>query len=45
LRSTHAVLHLDRAAHRIDHAAELNEAAIAGALDDAPAMRGDRGIN
>ena len=41
----HAVLHLDRAAHRIDHAAELNEAAIAGALDEAPAMRGDRGIN
>jgi hypothetical protein len=41
----HAVLHLDRAAHSIDHAAELNEAAIAGALDDAPAMRGDRGIN
>ena len=32
----HAVLHLDRAAHRVDHAAELDEAAVAGALDDAP---------
>src|SRR5208283_5455800 len=31
-----AVLHLDRAAHRVDHAAELDEAAVAGALDDAP---------
>ena len=41
----HAVLHLDRAAHRVDHAAKLDEAAVAGALDDAPMMRGDRGIN
>ena len=36
LRSTMAVLHLDRAAHRVDHAAELDEAAVAGALDDPP---------
>ena len=41
----HAVLHLDRAAHRVDHAAELDEAAVAGALDDAPVMRGDGGID
>ena len=41
----HAVLHLDRAAHGVDHAAELDEAAVAGALDDAPAMRGDGGID
>ena len=41
----HAALHLDRAAHRIDHAPKLNEAAIAGALDDTPMMRGDCGID
>ena len=34
-----AVLHFDRAAHRVDHAAELDEAAVAGSLDDAPMMR------
>ena len=45
LRSTMAVLHFDRAAHRVDHAAELDEAAVAGALDDAPVMRGDGGID
>ena len=27
----HAVLHLDRAAHRVDDAAELDEIAVAGA--------------
>ena len=37
----HAVLHFDRAAHRVDDAAELDDAAVAGALDDAPMMRGD----
>ena len=36
-----AVLHLDRAAHGVDHAAELDEAAVAGALDDATMMHGD----
>ena len=41
----HAVLHLDGAAHRIDDAAKLDEAAVARALDDAPVMRGDRRIN
>ena len=40
-----AVLHLDRAAHGVDHAAELDEAAVAGALDDAPVMRVDGGID
>ena len=41
----HAVLHLDRASHRVDDAAKLDEAAVAGALDDAPMMRGDGGVN
>jgi hypothetical protein len=40
-----AVLHLDGAAHRVDHAAKLEEAAVAGAFDDTPAMRGDGGID
>ena len=40
-----AVLNLDRAAHRVDHAAELDDASVAGALDDAPVMRGDGGID
>ena len=41
----HGVLHFDRAAHRVDDAAELDEAAVAGALDDAAMMHGDGGIN
>ena len=41
----HAVLDLDRAAHRVDHAAKLDKDAVAGALDDAPAMRGNGGID
>ena len=40
-----AVLHFDRASHRVDHAAELDEAAVAGALDDAPMMGVDGGID
>ena len=40
-----AVLHFDRATHGVDHAAELDEAAVAGALDDPPAMRGDGGVD
>ena len=40
-----AVLHLDRAAHRVDHAAELDEAAVAGALDHATMMHRDGRIN
>src|SRR5271165_5229857 len=30
----HAVLYFDRAAHRVDHAAELDQRPVAGALDD-----------
>ena len=40
-----AVLHFDRAAHRPDHATKLDENAVAGALDGAPMMRGDRGVD
>ena len=39
------VLHLDGAAHGVDDAAELDEAAVAGALDDAPMMRVDGGVD
>ena len=35
----HRRLHLDRAAHGIDHARELQQQAVAGGLDDAPAVR------
>ena len=45
LRSIEAVLHLDRAAHRVDHATKLDEAAVPGSLDDAPVMRVDGGID
>ena len=41
----HAVLHLDRAAHGVDDAAELDDRAVAGALDDAAVMDGDGGID
>ena len=41
----HAVLHLDGAAHGVDHAAELDQAAVAGALDDAPVVGVDRRID
>src|ERR1700733_15058644 len=41
----HAVLHLDRASHRVDHAAELTNEPVARSLDDAPMMRSDRRIN
>ena len=41
----HAILHLDGAAHGIDYAAELDEDAVASALDHAPVMRGDGGID
>ena len=40
-----AVLHLDRAAHGVDHAAEFDEAAVAGALDHATMMHGDGRID
>jgi hypothetical protein len=35
----HGVLYFDRAAHRVHDAAELDDAAVAGALDDAAALR------
>jgi hypothetical protein len=39
----HAGLRLDGAAHRVDHAPELDDRAVAGALDDATVMhRNDR---
>jgi hypothetical protein len=32
-------------AHRVDHAAELDNCAVAGALDDAPVMHGEDRID
>jgi hypothetical protein len=40
-----AVLHLDRAAHRVSHAAELDDCAVAGSLDDAAVMGADGGVD
>ena len=37
----HRPLDFDGAVNSIDHAAELNDQAVAGALDDAPVMHGD----
>ena len=45
LRSAIAALHLDRAAHRIDDAGELDQEAVAGVLDDAAAVLGDLRID
>ena len=36
-----ALLHFDGAAHGVDHAAKLDDRAVAGALDDPAAMGGD----
>jgi len=41
----HGVLHLDRTAHRVDHAAELDQRPVAGALDDPAIMHGYRRVN
>ena len=41
----HGVLHFECAAHRVDDAAKLDDAAIAGALNDAAVVHGDRGVN
>ncbi len=41
----HAVLHLDGAAHGIDHTAELDQRPIPGALDHAPVVHGDGRID
>ena len=40
-RSGIALLHRDRAAHRIDDAGKLDKQAVAGGLDDAAVMLGD----
>ena len=37
----HRLLHLDRAAHRIDDAGKLHQQAVAGGLDDAAPVLGD----
>ena len=37
----HSALDFDRAAHGVDHAAELDDRAVAGALDDASVVDGD----
>ena len=41
----HAGLHLKRAAHGVDHAAELDDRAVSGALDDVAVMGGDRRVD
>src|SRR5208282_5690173 len=41
----HGGLHFDRAAHRVDHAAELDENAVTSTFDDASAMHGDRRVD
>jgi hypothetical protein len=41
----HAVLDFDGAAHGVDDAAELDERAVAGALDDAALVNGDGRID
>ena len=41
----HSLLHLDRVAHGIDHAAKLGQHPVPHELDDAPAMLGDLGID
>ena len=41
----HGVLHLDRAAHRVDDAAELDQRPVSGALDHAPMMHGNRRVD
>ena len=41
----HRVLHFDRAPHRVDHAAELDDGAVAGALDHPALVHGDGGID
>jgi hypothetical protein len=43
--TAHAVLHLDRASHRIHDAAEHGENAVPGALHDPAMMCGDCGID
>ena len=37
----HRLLHLDRAAHRVDDAGKFHQQAVAGGLDDAAVVLGD----
>jgi len=39
----HGALDFDRAAHRVDHAPKLDDAAVPGVLDDAASVGGDGG--
>jgi hypothetical protein len=41
----HGVLDLEGASHGVDHGAELDERAVARALDDATVVNGDGGID
>ena len=41
----HGMLHFECAAHGVHHAAELDDAAVAGAFDDAAMVHGDCGVN
>jgi hypothetical protein len=41
----HRALDFDREAHRVDDAAELDDAAVAGALDDAAMVHGDERVD
>ena len=41
----HRVLHFDRAPHRVDHAAELDDRAVAGALDHPALVHGEGRID
>jgi hypothetical protein len=41
----HAGLHLEGATHGVHDALELDDRAVAGALDDAPVMNRDRGVD
>ena len=45
LQLDHGVLHFECAAHRVDDAAELDDAAVAGALDDAAMVDRDGRVN
>jgi len=41
----HGVLHLDGETHGVDHAAELDQRPVAGALHDPPVVNGDRRVD
>ena len=41
----HPALHVDGAAHRIDHAREFQQQAVTGRLDDAAVVFGDLGVD